>query len=57
MRADLIPIDRDQLKLSRPNYPDNCLALDIAENVRGTVGNIFGKNMKSERKVIMVRSF
>ena len=41
MKTDLIPIDRDQLKLNRPNYPDNCLARNIAEDVRGKVNNIY----------------
>ena len=37
MKADLIPIHLDQLKLRRPNYPDNCLILDIADNVKERV--------------------
>ena len=36
-KADLIPIDLNQLKLRRPNYPDNCLILDIADNVKDKV--------------------
>ena len=38
VKADLIPIQLDQLKLRRPNYPDNCLILDIADNVKEKVG-------------------
>ena len=34
----MIPIQLDQLKLRRPNYPDNCLILDIADNVKEKVG-------------------
>ena len=41
MKADLIPIELDQLKLRRPNYPDNCLILDIADNVRDKVTTNF----------------
>ena len=37
VKADLIPIHLDQLKLRRPNYPDNCLILDIADNVKEKV--------------------
>ena len=37
VKADLIPIHLDQLKLRRPNYPDNCLILDIADNVKDKV--------------------
>ena len=33
----MIPIELDQLKLRRPNYPDNCLILDIADNVKDKV--------------------
>ena len=33
----MIPIHLDQLKLRRPNYPDNCLILDIADNVKERV--------------------
>ena len=33
-------IGLDQMKLSLPNYPDNCLALDISRNVRGKVGDV-----------------
>ena len=37
VKADMIPIHLDQLKLRRPNYPDNCLILDIADNVKERV--------------------
>ena len=37
VKADLIPIELEQLKLKRPNYPDNCLILDIADNVKDKV--------------------
>ena len=37
----MIPIELDQLKLRRPNYPDNCLILDIADNVRDKVTTNF----------------
>ena len=37
VKADMIPIHLNQLKLRRPNYPDNCLILDIADNVKEKV--------------------